>query len=716
MRIHRNTPLPLTLHRHVIALAFAHFLSNTFPSTSAVPLTSPTVSNPSFETNNGWTGLTNRGSSELFAPPDGTFFAQLNAGSSITQNLGTMAADMSYTALVWTRSVNAHIPDSTGADKGVQQTHPNLLAKGGIALMNEDGAELAAVDIIVSPNVTIVANGGVNAHDDGANVFFAGGYRMHLGNSLLYQNRAITDPIVDEWQQGEENEYWGMAVGPISDLDGNLVIDAIGGGHTMTDLSEEQIENGFKVSSRIDINVLEGIAPDFTAPPPTEWDMNDQPIFKTVLSHLGDEAPWVFDPHYCYDNQNQRLYMTWGGHSTFLTEVDPITGTVINPTTGTTPPTTEFNNHSPGIHTKILTNQPWSGLSAYQSVSEAPPDWEGDAFSTQAYMEGIGLFQHGHFFYACGTYGSMGDSYTIRCCRQDSTEPTAPRGPYRDKEGKVCTEFDPATERYPASMLLGPDGDHLVPGHPHFWREGDSNSEGGERLYLGYDFRDQIPSVREDSMAIRRLYMDDKEWPTIWMPLAVTVDTGTTPELVGQKLTLVLRAGGDDGSQVGFDHVSVVSTVPNSTPTAVPTSTPTGARSAAPTVAPTTVRSTVVKFVVSADNKMCLTAINKTVKVSTCGEFGNNHIWTINQNGYIRNNATEFCLKANNKKVLLSDCPSDTDEFKGKYSFVYNRFHKTIIATDLNSKFGAITYDGKIQEYLATSPPFLLNQWNYEQV
>jgi len=587
MRFNWNTPLPLTLHQYVIALTFVHCSSKTITSTSAAPITTRTVSNPSFETDNGWTGLTNRGSSELFAPPDGTFFAQLEAGSIISQNLGTMAADTSYTARVWTRSVNAHIPDSTGVEKGMQQTHPNLLAKGGIVLRDEKGAELAAVDIVVNPNATIVADGGVNAHDDGANVFFAGGYRMHLANSLLYQNRADTDPIVDEWQQGGENEYWGMAVGPISDLDGNLVINAIGGGHTMTDLSEEQIKNGMKVSSRIDLNSLEGTAPYFTAPPPNEWDMNDQPIFMTVLSHLGDEAPWVFDPHFCYDSQNERLYMTWGGHSTFLTEIDPNAGTVIDPATGTAPPNTEFNTHSPGIHTKILTNQPWAGLPTYQSASEAPPDWDGDAFSTQAYMEGIGLFQHGRYFYACGTYGSMGDSYTIRCCRQDSTEATAPRGPYRDKEGKVCTEFDPTTDRYPASMLLGPDGDHLVPGHPHFWREGDSDSDGGERLYLGYDFRDQIPSVREDSMAIRRLYMDDQEWPTIWMPLVVTVDTGMMPELVGQELTLELRAGGDDGSRVGFDHVSVVTTVTTAVPTAKPTSTPTTAPRATPTIAPT---------------------------------------------------------------------------------------------------------------------------------
>jgi len=371
-----------------------------------------------------------------------------------------------------------------------------------------------------------------------------------------------------------------MAVAPISDINGNLILNAIGGGHTRTDLTDEQKDMGMRVSSRIDINTLEGIAPDFTAPPPTKWDINDQPIFQTVLSHLDDESPWVFDPHYCYDSNTDRLWMTWGGHSTFITEVDPMTGNVIDPATGSAPTTgTEFNTHAAGVHTKILTNEPWKGLDLYNSKLEAPEDWEGDAFSTQAYMEGMALFQHESFFFACGTYGSMGDSYTIRCCRQSSLEESAPRGPYVDKDGKVCVEFDnnDVTNRYPASMLLGPDGDHLVPGHPHVWREyenshshnnqNDNNDQvvedeekttKEERYYLGYDFRDRVPSRKEDSMAIRRLYFDDDGWPSIWMPLEVTIDTALLkPEMVGRQLIVELSAGGEDGGKVAFDHVSL---------------------------------------------------------------------------------------------------------------------------------------------------------------
>ena len=182
-----------------------------------------------------------------------------------------------------------------------------------------------------------------------------------------------------------------------------------------------------RVSSRIEINALEGTAPDFSTPPPTEWDMNDQSIFDTVLSHLDDEAPWVFDPHYCYNNKADQLYMTWGVHPTFPTEVDTLTGHVVDPNTGDEPTiSTEFNKHAKGVHTKILTNQPWCGLPMYKSTSEAPDDWEGDAFSTQAYMEGVSLLKHGDYFFACGTYGSMGNRTASAAAGRPPPNPPPP--------------------------------------------------------------------------------------------------------------------------------------------------------------------------------------------------------------------------------------------------------------------------------------------------
>ena len=69
-------------------------------------------------------------------------------------------------------------------------------------------------------------------------------------------------------------------------------------------------------------------------------------------------------------------------------------------------------------------------------------------------------------------------------------------------------------------------GDHLVPGHPHFWEE-------MGQLFLGYDFRTSVPETKEDSMAVRRLYFDEAGWPTIWMPLTVEISSkGRTREKV----------------------------------------------------------------------------------------------------------------------------------------------------------------------------------------
>ena len=90
-----------------------------------------------------------------------------------------------------------------------------------------------------------------------------------------------------------------------------------------------------------------------------------------------------------FDEDTKRLWMSWGGHSGFLSEVDASTGKLIDPATGISPPSTEFDTHSKGVHSKILTNQPWTGKQTkvdYSSLSEAPMGWEGDAFSSQAYV------------------------------------------------------------------------------------------------------------------------------------------------------------------------------------------------------------------------------------------------------------------------------------------------------------------------------------------
>lgn len=57
-------------------------------------------------------------------------------------------------------------------------------------------------------------------------------------------------------------------------------------------------------------------------------------IYNTVLSHTGDESPWVIDAHLYYDADTSRLWMTWGGHNCWITELHPTSGRVLNPATG----------------------------------------------------------------------------------------------------------------------------------------------------------------------------------------------------------------------------------------------------------------------------------------------------------------------------------------------------------------------------------------------
>ena len=180
--------------------------------------------------------------------------------------------------------------------------------------------------------------------------------------------------------------------------------------------------------------------------------------------------------------------MTWGGHALWITELDVTTGRVLDPNTGSAVPSAEFASHATAplpVHTRILAWQPCYTPDGYPDGGTEAPDcgtdadgaWRGDAYSVD-YMEGPALYKRAdengtEWWYACGSYGSMGGSYTIRCCRAPYNGGDA-RGPYFDKDGIPCLGFDATKNRYGASMLLGADGDQLVPGHPHFWEEGAS--------------------------------------------------------------------------------------------------------------------------------------------------------------------------------------------------------------------------------------------------
>ena len=94
-----------------------------------------------------------------------------------------------------------------------------------------------------------------------------------------------------------------------------------------------------------------------------------------------------------FDTDSSRLWMIWGGHETWMTELDPVTGKVCctaNCKSGVgTCASSDINTHAAGVHTKIIS---WDDLSISGN------SFEGDGCS-QRYMEGPALYKYaGHFF------------------------------------------------------------------------------------------------------------------------------------------------------------------------------------------------------------------------------------------------------------------------------------------------------------------------------
>ena len=335
---------------------------------------------------------------------------------------------------------------------------------------------------------------------------------------------------------------------------------------------------GATTISRIEKVDLGGSAPNYSLPQSTGQDAAGE-IFETVLSHTGDQMPWVIDAHITHDEETGRLWMSWGGHAVWVTELDATTGKVIG-----NPSSPEFDTHPAGTHKCVSAWEP-DDFRVCTGADRPPSSWDGDANGV-AYIEGPSLYKKDSKWYLCSSYGSMGFSYSIRCCRSDN-----PDGPFVDKDGIGCTNFDPPADKFGASMLFGGEGHQAVPGHPHMWQEADG------REFIGYDYRkyqtgrsENNPLTSEDEMGIRRLHWVGG-WPTIWTPLEVIFVADDHQDAIGKELQIGLENSGAASTIASFDLATAYSSG-GSPPTAAPPTpappTPTPPTPTPPTPAPPT--------------------------------------------------------------------------------------------------------------------------------
>ena len=488
------------LHSQTVA-AWDVFFPETLQDSSDQTLE---IENADFESGSeGWNHL-NRDSSEYYAAPVGSHYAKSKAdGDYIIQQTDIqIQSGKYYTLTVWTRSL-AHTkqeleilrqnpPDYPGPNKATAKAELRL-SYGDKKIVSTSG-KVNPIDLRGAPQAY--------ANDDGGNVLLDQGYRMEFADHVFYQQESA-HPLEDIWRYQYDDDYnTDMAVSPIKTSKG------------FSALYSCYYDEGPEPVSIIQFTPFSGSPPDY------DWGS-----MQRVLEHTGSEQPWVIDPHLYYDQETERLWMSWGGLPMYITELDPQDGQLVEH-----PDDIEFDSHPPDYHVAAVK---WSG-----------DEWTGD----NEWAEGPCLYHHGDYWYFMATYGNLSASYTIRMGRGKS-----PEGPFYDKEGVKMTEYDPADQEYGNSILLGDEGSHLVPGHPHIWKE-------DEKYYLGYDYREgkEDPSFK-DRFGIRRLYWLDG-WPTIWKPVTLSFFADDYPEAIGKKLKVSFRNSGEAGSITGFDHVTLKET------------------------------------------------------------------------------------------------------------------------------------------------------------
>ena len=215
--------------------------------------------------------------------------------------------------------------------------------------------------------------------------------------------------------------------------------------------------------------------------------------------------------------------MSWGGGTCWVSELDPIDGLLIDH-----PNNTEFDTHSPDMHTEVA-------------------KWDGDEWSSE-WFEGPALYKYNGYWYFFASYGNLSEDYTIRMGRGLS-----PTGPFYDKDGTALTEYDEIEDEYGNSILFGDEGTQLVPGHPHVWSE-------GQRHFIGYDYRNNTDDDL-DIMGIRNLYFVN-DWPTIWLPITFTFAADYFPGSIGTHLGVRFTNSGTGNSILAIDKVELSYTGP----------------------------------------------------------------------------------------------------------------------------------------------------------